>query len=600
MRSIQNKLLLYMIIMGVIPMLFFTFYYYDLSTKKALDELNNESLSTLEQLDNKLVVKVSRLQNTADILLDDEELYRILSETESFDDDNAEIQNRLDSIYDSFLRGERELRSILLLPLGGGAYVSGEPIPDNDPVRFALKYDDIGSDSGVLSWLGLKEKAEVTDKDAVVAGTILRDARYNKDHAYLATVYMIFSDKLFGEETGAGTVPAILDGGGTDTVSDESISVYDDTVKLIYSLGNKRLSNAFLDSNPAMGQRVYDSSRGSFPMTVDSKKYMVVYYTSPITGWKFVRTVPYEPYMESRQNIGYITALCLILMFALWYTVNFFVIRKMTVPIRQLVDAMKEVADENFDVELKVRSKDEFGIINSGFNSMVVRIKRLFERTIEEEEKRRKQDILMLRYQMNPHFLYNTLSAIRLIAIMNKQTKIAKMLLIMARFLRNAILTVNEMPDINTEIDNISDYISLYQLRYSNMLNVNIDVSPQCRNYRIPGMLCQPIIENSIMHGLHDKINIGEEARIDIKVYEENDFLIISVFDNGKGIEKNKLEELFSDTEEQASGDTKDRLHIGLSNIHKRIKLMFGDDYGIDVESEEGEYTLVRVNLPKK
>lgn len=590
MRSLQTKLMLYIIILGVIPMLFFTFYYYDMSVKETTQRLNEESQSVLKQLDNKLLVKVSRLQNMADILFDNAEFYRILRETDvsEIESSATEIEKELEEIFARLSRSERELESMILFSVNGGAYVLGKELPERDPRKFILKYDSVGTDTGVLSWLGLRGKNDGEENGVVVAGTMLRDLSYKKDQAYMATIYLVFTNELF-----SGTKMSISKQEG------ESISVYDSNAKLIYALGKNELCNILLEMPLSANFDVYDSDIGSFVTSVQKDKYMVVYYTSAVTGWKLLRAVPYERYFTELKNVGYRTASCLIIMFALWYFVNYFIIKKMTLPIRELVEAMKQVAGENFDVELKVRSKDEFGMINAGFNAMVKQIKKLFERTIDEEEKRRKQDILMLRYQMNPHFLYNTLGAIRLTAIMDKQEKISKMLLILGRFLKNAILTANQMLDVKSEIANIEDYISLYQLRYNNRLNVSIKADESCCEYLIPSMICQPIIENAIMHGINDRCDSEDSAKIEISIIDGEEFLRIAVFDNGCGMEEEKIKKIFDGSLEMEDNGTRDRLHIGIGNIHKRIKLIFGSSYGVEIESVLGEFTKVELKLPK-
>lgn len=596
MRSIRQKLLLYIIVIGVVPMLFFAVYYCDYLQKDAFNRLETESKTVLGQFDNKLVVKINRIQNIADVVLNDTEFCRILTEIGSSEESKELMQAKLDDIYDRFLRGEKELLSLLLFPVNGGVYISGETSFGQDPQSLIVQYDNGTMTAGVLAWLGLKDKSDIYENEVVLAGTMLRDETYLKDEKYLGTIYMIFDDALFddSEKDFYNQLPMNT---GEEIVEiqqdNESISVYDENLNLIYTMGSKTLSDALLAS-PTQEKFMGSSA---FVTVIDEEKYMVISYTSPISGWKFVRTFPYERYFTEVQHIIYVVALCFILMFALWYIVNNLVVKRMTLPISELLVAMKQVEEKNFDVELKVRPKSDFGTISRGFNNMVVQIKVLFERVLSVEKQKREQDILMLRYQMNPHFLYNTIGAIRVTAIMNKQDKIAQMLLILSRFLRNAIQTANENVDVKSEVLNITDFISLYQLRYCDLLDFNIDVEESCNDYMIPSMLCQPIIENALIHGLSDKFSSGETAEIKMKIEDENDNLIISVRDNGRGIHEDVLAHLFDEMEKI---ETTDRLHIGLKNIQKRIRLLFGENYGLTVTSKEGEYTLVRIKLPKK
>lgn len=594
MRSLQKKLLLYIVIIGVIPILVCSFFYYNIANGRVTDKLYGATHADLKQMDNRLSVKIDRVQNTLDIILDDAELLESLrNSVYTSPDENETLKKCLDGVYEKFARNERALRSVILFPVSGNAYVSGANI-DDDPIRFVMHYDSIGDEAGVFSWLGLREAYNSKESRVIVAGTMLRDSVYIKDQAFLGSVYMVFDSRAFmdGTET--------TDGEYIDAVPEkaEPFSIYDSNAKLIYSNENGKLRNVFLQRPISSGIDGYGDDAGGFKISVDKTDYLVIYYTSPITGWKFVRPVECGKYYAELRYVKYTVILAFLLMVLAWYVCNYFLVNRITLPLRELTAAMESVEKDDFETELAVRSNDEIGVITKGFNAMVVHIRTLLSKIRYEEEKRRQNDILMLRYQMNPHFLYNTLSAIRFTAIMNKQMKIADMLLILGRFLRNAILTVNTSLDVKSEIANIRDYISLYQLRYNDSLKVEIFADSECENYKIPGMVCQPIIENSIMHGLDEKLNSGENAEIKVHIYENGDFLCVSVWDNGKGIPEKKVRALLLE-ESIDEISAKDRLHIGIYNTNKRIKMIFGNEYGLGLKSEQGKYTEVIIKLPK-
>lgn len=598
MHSLQRKLLFYIVIIGVIPVILFAFFYYDSESKRVTDKLYSESCGALKQLDNKLVVKISRIQNTMDIILDDEDFFRQMSEATDEPDGNGEtVQKSLDEIYGKFARSERSLKGLIFFGVDGNSYVAGNPAEDVDPVRFIMPYYSIGSDSGTLSWLGLKEPIPEQSSNVIVAGTMLRDGCYKKDQSYVGNMYMVFDDDMFmGEEEKLSEIDENIQ---TQNLVDQTLSVYDAKAKLIYSRGARELRNVFLERPISDGAEGYGDDAGSFKIKESGDEYLVIYYTSPITGWKFVRPVACERYYEELTYIKYMVVLAFVLLFAVWYIINYFLVNRIMLPIRELTEAMQNVEKDNFETELKVRSKDEIGVISVGFNTMVAHIKNLLVRIRSEEKKRRQLDIMMLRYQMNPHFLYNTLAAIRFTAIMNKQNKIAEMLLILGRFLRNAILTVDSTLDVKSEIANIEDYIALYQLRYNDRLQVSITADESCYDYRILSMICQPIIENSIMHGLDEKLNSEENAILKIHITEEDEILCISIYDNGCGIEEDKIKQLLRDSEDE-DNSSKDRLQIGVLNTHKRIRLIYGEEYGLEIKSEVGKYTDVKIKLPKK
>lgn len=595
MHSLQRKLLYYIVIIGVIPILLFSFYYYKMVSEHITDKLYSESQSVLQKTDNQLVVKISRLQNAVDITLDNTEFFKCLRRAPyNPGKQDAQVMKELEEIYGSFAKSERALMGLIFFPVSGPSYVLGKLPEDFNPVRFIMSYDDIAHDAGVLSWVGLENYYETDLNNVIVAGTMLRDNIYQKDQAYLGSIYMVFDNLLFM----GGAEPSEAESYVTDAAQEATFSVYDSNAKLIYAKGDVRLRNVFLERPIANSRNGYGEDTGSFKITVDDTEYLVIYYTSPVTGWKLVRPIACEPYYGELRYVKYTVLLAFCLMLAIWFVCNYFLVKRIMLPIRELMGAMQNIEKDNFETVLPVRSHDEFGVITGGFNAMVKHIKNLLVRIRSEEEKRRQSDILMLRYQMNPHFLYNTIAAIRLTAIISRQGKIADMLLILGRFLRNAILTVNSTLDVQSEIENIKDYIALYQLRYNNGLHVEIKADDDCLHDRILSMLCQPIIENSIVHGLEEKLNTGEEAILKIRIFEENDCLCISVYDNGKGMTDAEMKAVLTENcdNEIASND---RLHIGILNTHKRIKMIFGDAYGVTVTSKVHEYTEVKIKLPK-
>ena len=586
MKSLQKKVLLYFVIIGLIPIVFFMSYYSYVLSNQVMEKLDGESKSILKLYDNNLVVRINRLQNAVDILFDDEDFYRNLREKDK-KTENESVQKMMDEIYEKFAKNEKSLKSLLLFSINGNVYVSGEKVKQEDAFSLVFKYDDVGENAGVVSWMGLKENFAEEKNNKIVAGTMLRDFRAEKDHAYLGTIYMVFEDSFFDikEEN-----EVRFDGESYVTLQnmEDSISVYDANNSFIYSKGNEKLRDTYFQRTFNPKSRDYRQDTDGFNVTIENQEYRVIYYTSPITGWRLVRTISYDSYVQELEYVRYITIFLLVFLIAAWYTFNYFVIKKLTLSLRELHAAMKNIENDNFEMELKKRSDDEIGTLVLGFNSMVKHIKSLRKRIHQEEEKRRKLDILMLRYQMNPHFLYNTIAAIRFKAILNHQGEIANMLLILGRFLRNAISSVDSTVSVKSELDNINDYISLYQIRYNNRIEVEMCVDESCYDYQLLSML----------HGLNENLKKGKKAKLKISITEDSNNLYISVWDNGKGISERNIKELFETDKIDAVGK-KDRLHIGLNNIHKRIELIYGVPYGIKVESIPDEYTEVIIQLPK-
>ncbi|MBQ3573643.1 MAG: histidine kinase, partial [Clostridia bacterium] len=522
-NTLQKKILAYIILIGVIPMIFAGSLYYHNAAENSAERLNNDSRNILERIERRITEQTSSLQNAADILFNDSDFQKMLREADS----NATSADlKIEDSLEKMFRVERKLETIVLFSAGGGLHISGKSLGDISPARFITEYGRVSEQAGVISWQGIKSGFPNTAEERkIVAGTMLRDNAYLKDQEYLASIYLVFSNDLFSGEVDALAefAPDSEDTAdktpAPEYMPDEMIYVYKGGgAEMLYSVGAENIGNllSLIPMNKA--EEIYSSEEGRIEFILGGVHYTAFFYTSVPTGYKYIRVVPAKLYDDMFNYIAYGIILCLIGIFILWCAINYLIVRKITLPMREIARAMKEVEDsENLDVRLKVTSKDEFGLIGRQFNKMLDTIKNLLNSVRTEEQKRKDSDILMLQYQMNPHFLYNTLAAIRMEAIMNKQHNIDKMLLILGRFLRNTIVQGTDLVSVETEIKNIEDYLSLMQLRYRNQIKVSIEVDEAAKNMRIPGMLIQPIIENAIMHGLNESFDCEKSAELKIK-----------------------------------------------------------------------------------
>ncbi len=583
MNTIQKKLLAYIFLVSIVPITILGILYYDSSVNNTKDKIHQISMEIMEQMDNDVYRKTERIQNAIDLLFTNERIHCLMRTTDFSvsDEKSAAALVELDSMFSSFFKSEESLEDIILFSTIGGVYGYNGSYENENIVKFSMKYGKPDANSNEIAWLGTSNENFSGDGSGgvIMASFVIRDTSYKKDDAFLATAYIVLKNDLFENNTKASE-------------ENSSVMIYDKNAKVVFSRGGLVLDNIWKESLKS-GVQIFSNEQGSFHAEIDNEDYTVVFFTSPATKWKYVRVVPYQDYFNDSNRIGFVAAMAVLMVLLIAVFVNYFVVRKFTSPVRELLSAMKEVGNQNFDVSVNVKTNDEFGMIGNGFNIMAVKIKELFERAVSEERKRKDADILALQYQINPHFLYNTLSAIRLTAVGRNENDIAEMLMILSRFLRNTIRNANNMIMVSDEIRNIKDYIALYRIRYENQLYASYEVDEAVDNCCVPGMLLQPIIENSIMHGLNKKFGSEERAEIIVRVLDMDDDICISVWDNGVGLSREKIDDLFNENTKQRG------LHIGILNIHKRVRLLFGEKYGVSVLSEEDRFAEVRILMPK-
>ena len=579
--SIQKKMFLCIIIFLILPLILLGFLYYDILLDTTKENLDRSSYELLEQMERNVQVKTGRLKAKTDVLVFDRQFQQLLRDTDFSLHNTATYDafSMMDDVMEQYFYDEKELESIIILTNDGDVYTYRGSKKEENLVSFIAKYGKVETVPGDLSWFGISGD-ENSISSTLAAGVKIADTGYKIDQQELATIYFIYGNTFF-------------DNINIQTVNQNElfmICTADGT--RIYACGSERVPQLWEISIVA-GQKIHRQQQGSMQLMINGEKCILVFYTSPGFGWKYVRIVKYTEYFAEAETMKLLTILVVVVLFLVLCVANALWLRHLTKPVRKIVDGMQEVGKRNFDVELSVVSKDEFGIIAHGFNSMVKEIRKLFNQVIEEERKSKEAELSALQYQINPHFLYNTLSAIRLTSIFNNQYEVADMLSLLGTFLHNTLSHINKKITLEDELKNIRDYISLYQIRFNNQIEVDFDVDEELEKCFIHTMLIQPVVENAIMHGLNKKLGGGEKAIVRIVAEKNKNFLLVRVWDNGSGMTEEQCLKVLQDNTKEQNG-----LHIGLSNIYKRIRYLYGVQYGISVISELDSFTEVELTLP--
>lgn len=263
--------------------------------------------------------------------------------------------------------------------------------------------------------------------------------------------------------------------------------------------------------------------------------------------------------------------------------------REKTKIIDKVVEAFEKVQKGNLEEELYIKSYDEFEVIGKSYNLMLTSIKKLIDINEEKIKQASLAEIKQLESQFNPHFLFNTLEHIRYMSKLDPDAA-SKMIVSLSTLLRysinNGILDVTMKEDI----EYTKCYLLIQQYRFSERFHYHIYIERDVENCIVPKLILQPIIENAIKYGFGDK----DELTVKVKASFLADDLVVVIYDDGIGMEESKLNEL----QDMLKKETNPSNHIGLYNVHKRIQLMYGKAYGIDIKSEANEGTVVKIILP--
>ncbi|MBO4908629.1 MAG: histidine kinase [Lachnospiraceae bacterium] len=288
-----------------------------------------------------------------------------------------------------------------------------------------------------------------------------------------------------------------------------------------------------------------------------------------------------------------------------------------TGPLRKLHEGAEQIADGDLNFRFHFKNKDEIGRLARIFNYMTERNRELLIRVDEEAKKKREYELALIQEQVKPHFLYNTLDIVIMLIEMNRSREAARVTQKLAAYYKNTLSGSEEIVHVEREIEIIRDYLDLQTMRYGDKFSYEIDVPEETYQALIPKMTLQPLIENALYHGLKNQetwgsiriegsIETGEIIESDLeKTGELPQKVVIRVIDDGVGIPKDKLDALNRElTGDKETGDPAERdsgkgSHFGLYSVAHRIRLYFGDDYGIRLEpgKEKGTEVVIRIPL---
>ncbi|AZN38750.1 cache domain-containing sensor histidine kinase [Paenibacillus albus] len=266
-------------------------------------------------------------------------------------------------------------------------------------------------------------------------------------------------------------------------------------------------------------------------------------------------------------------------------------------PIRTLQRDMKAVERGNFDTQTTVREQNEIGQLGHTFNMMVGQIKRLMQEIIHTQENKRKSELQLLQSQINPHFLYNTLDSIVWMAEQKQHEQVVLMTSALAKLFRASIAKDTELVSIRVDAEHITNYLLIQKMRYESQLEYQIDFDRAIFPYKTLKILLQPFVENAIYHGLRNK---PDKGTVTVRGYESNGNIVFEVEDDGLGMTEEQLERIWKPAPVAADEVlTISPKGIGIHNVDERIKLYFGNEYGVRIHSELDVGTCVTITIPK-
>ncbi|RCW61899.1 sensor histidine kinase [Halanaerobium sp. ST460_2HS_T2] len=594
---IQNRLIVLFLVLSLFPMLVTGIYSYQKSSQAIHDKINTYSVEVVNQVAKNIEEELTRMEYQTIEIAFSELVQNTLSNYEQL----SEWE-----IYDARYR----MRADMVRKFSFSEYISdvqlftdqGDKIIAYGDTGFTLTFKDkfrnnllaeIKNSDGAPVWKAVDFRDELHQVSRVYPentpeksyGIIIgRTIKELYKGTQLGSVIIRVNENLFSDvyrniDLGEGTEIFIINSAGT-VVSTRNNDIAFNEKYPEFNLINKINENS-------------KQTNTTFELNINQDKNLVAFSPIKDTDWFIVSTIPFS-YLnrETGQIAKDIMGVSLII-FMLAIFLSYLFTKSISDPLNKLVSAMNQVEDGNLEVQIEdYQAQDELSEASNNFNHMVVELKELLEDVKEKEKQKNNLEFKALQAQINPHFLSNILNTARLLADMQNADNLENFLSSVINLLHLSMNNKEDFITVNKEIEYLKSYLNIQQFRLHNKFDVKFEIEKDLLNYKIPKFLLQPVVENSIIHGISGKSGQG---LIEIKGFSQKERVIFTITDDGIGISETEINSLLNKerkNKDQFSG-------IGINNVKERIENYFGSEYGIEIESLKGYFTTVKIILPE-
>lgn len=373
-----------------------------------------------------------------------------------------------------------------------------------------------------------------------------------------------------------------------DIASNDSNIIY-----MFDNLGNIASANKYPDhaTTRHLYQIIHEHKTNSADININDKTYLTVYATAPFSHYEFALSVDKKILLEQLFIIQILIIICSLLIFFAGLIFIYFMAVKLNEPIEALTYAMQKAAKGDLSIRAKVKSRDEIGKLAIIFNHMLSHIDRLIDDLAAEKALKKEAELNALQYQIRPHFIYNTLNAIRFAALMQGAKNIGGLLGNFIDLLQVSTNRKGEFAPLSEEIATLKNYIALQEFRMMDTFKADFSVDENTLTCFVPRLILQPLVENSIIHGPSEEKPF---CRITVRSYLKDDFLYLEVTDNGKGMSLEQMNSFTNMTKKTSGGYSS----IGVFNIKERLRLYYGAKGTLIYFSDNKTYTKAQIKLP--
>lgn len=574
-NSLRRKLSVLMLASTLIPLLFLGIFAFYTSSRVTEQNLNQAGMDTLSQMEGYLQFQLRDVENVSLFLIGQQDVQRFAAGT----DDDVELRTRVLGMLVSLVSSKEYIADITVYSNRFDLPVSTATFYRSD-LHEQLALEDVTA----KRWTRLYTVEDYAGEHRLVS--FIRPLRSINDYEPLGWISISLDERTisrnWGEaQLGGGQGEVVLFDGEGNLLSSTDKNRLSESIDALYPGLRQHLDRA----KPAKGVSAYGDGRD---------KKTVLYSRQALGGWTLAGVFPYELYRSQSEYIVRLTVLAVALSVLINALLILFTARRITNPLRLLTRLLTKIdPDEPLPV-VPIRSNDEIGQLARSYGLLGTHIEQLKKKLVRNEARKKEADMRALQAQINPHFLYNTLSSVHWIALMADEKKIADMVGALSDFLRFSLNKGNEFCEVRDEISHIKNYVMVQSIRFPDKFDVDYVVHPAAQTKRMVKLLLQPLVENAMIHGVQKKEGKGNIA---VSVELRGNRLFFLVLDDGVGMTEERLAFVRNSLRPDGGGETLTEVY-GLRNVNERLLLHYGPDAMLHIDSKPQAGTRVSFSTP--
>ncbi|KRF06640.1 histidine kinase [Paenibacillus sp. Soil766] len=571
--SLQRKLSFIMLVTTLIPLLFLGTFAFTTSSDITQEKAQQAGLDSLAQMDAKFQFILKDVENISIFLIGQRDIQSYLKRA----DENLDARDQVLGLMTNLVYTKDYISDITIYPSNNTPPLSTSTIYNSNlDQEIAIKQvtDKL--------WTGLYHIENYLGKREVFS--FIRPVRALNTYQTLGWLSISVDEQLLSR---IWSVPQLADGYG-------QVALLNDHNKIISSTSKSWLSHEADNLFPGIADRVRGHSSGVWTSGSGKTQQSILFYREPLINWTIVGIIPTKLYSAQNRYILQLTAVAVILSVLTNVFLTIFVIRKVTTPLGSLTRLLTKINPDEPLPLYPVYTSDEIGRLAGSYNLLSTHIEALKKQLILNETRKKEADMRALQAQINPHFLYNTLSSIHWIALLKEENRIAEMVGALSDFLRFSLNKGKEYCKVSQELAHIRNYVQVQSIRFPDEFTVDYVVDARLNDTFMLKLLLQPLVENAMIHGIQMK---EEPGVISIYVELKGNSMYVKVMDDGLGMTEERLREV-TESLYPAEGTEANDASYGLRNVHERLQLHYGLDSGIKIESRLNEGTCVSFAIP--